>query len=298
VRAELTGPKPWDLQGEASVSFWFFSITIPFHETWGGSAEQIEQQLADLLVLLTAEVNDSRNWKADIPSNRRLHVTLKEIEQPPNRLVIHPFGALTFSERLVPLKITLDKFGNQIPKDVKHFALTEIKSNTNNLPTEDVSEPFARANFIRMSDDEKLSSPSFERMTSGFKIIPSADLQIAPPVAKSVDYELTYLRKRKFSLSLAGLYKLAKGLFKASAKGGAVSKSGLSHQSNRISKNAPEGVVVKPEKYIVTNISNMEALSVVTNSYTEASELQRRLIANNPELKGQLQIVSDYELAS
>jgi len=300
VRAELDGPRPWDLHGEASVSFWFFSITIPFHEKWGEGPDEIGPQQADLLAMLTAEVQDFRNWKADIPSNSRLHVSLKKIEPPAGQLVIHPFGALTFSERLAPLKMTLDKFGNQVPKDANLFALTGIKSNTTDLATDEVSEQFARANFVEMSDDEKLSSPSFERMTSGFKIIASSDLRIAPPVAKSVDYELTYLRKRRFSLSPAGLYKLAKGLFKASAKGSAVSKSPLSHQNNRISTNAPEEVVVKREKYVVANISDMQMFSsgLVANSYTEASELQRRLIAKNPELKGQLQILSDYEVGA
>ncbi len=299
VRGELDGPRPWDLHGEASVSFWFFSITIPFHEKWGEGPDEIEPQKADLIAMLTAEVHDFRNWNAEIPSNSRLHVSLKKIEPPSGQLVIHPFGALTFSERLLPLKVTLDKFGDKVPKDANLFALTDIKSNTTDLPTDEVSEQFARANFIQMSDDEKLSSPSFERMTSGFKIIASSDLLIAPPVAKNVDYELTYLRKRRFSLSPAGLYKFAKGLFKACAKGSAVSKSPLSHQNNRTSTNAPEEVVLKPEKYIVANISDMQMFSsgLAADSYTEASELQRRLIAKNPELQGQLQILSDYELA-
>ena len=42
---------------------------------------------------------------ADIPDNNSLHVSLKKLDPPADKLVIHPFGILTFSERLVPLEL-------------------------------------------------------------------------------------------------------------------------------------------------------------------------------------------------
>jgi hypothetical protein len=298
LAGELAGPTPWDVRGEASISILFFEISVGFHETWGDTPDEIEPEKADVIALLTAEVNDVRNWKADIPDINNLHVSVKQIQQPADKLIVHPFGVLTFSERLVPLQVTINKFGNKVPQDANKFELTDIKSNGRDLSTQGVKEQFARANFIEMKDNEKLSIPSFEQMPSGFKIAASAALQIASPVSKSVDYELTYLRKKRFTLLLAGIYKLAKALFKGAAKGSAVAKSSLSYQNNRISSNAPEAIAVTPEQYVIANISNMELHSpeLVAASYTEAAELYRGLVAQKPELQGQVQILSHYEL--
>jgi hypothetical protein len=297
LHGELSGPTPWDVRGKASISILFFDITVRFHETWGDPAGAIASEVADLLALLTAEVNDIRNWKADVPDTNNLHVTIKSIIQPANKLVVHPFGVLTFSERLLPLQIPIDKFGNQLPKDAKQFELTELRSDTTALASEPVKEQFAPAQFFELTDDMKLARPSFEPLTSGFKIAASGDLKVAPPVSKSVNYELAYLRKKRFSFSFAGIYTLARGLFKTAAKAGAVSRSSLSHLNNRISVNAPQAVHVKPIQYGIASVSDMQLHSpqLVAESYAEAASMYQQLIERQPELKDQLQILSSHE---
>lgn len=218
LNGELSGPAPWDVRGKASISLLFFDITVSFHETWGDPLALIAPVLVDLLALLRAEVEDIRYWKADVPATSNLHVTVKAIEQPGDKLVVHPFGVLTFSQRLVPLGIPIDKLGSQLPQAARQFELTEVHSNTTMLSTDPAREQFAPAQFFALSDDQKLARPSFEPLTGGFKIAASGDLLIAPPVSKSVDYELSYLRKQRFSLSFAGVYQLAKSLFKTATR--------------------------------------------------------------------------------
>ncbi len=297
LHGELSGPTPWDVRGKASISILFFDITVRFHETWGDSAAVIDSEVADLLALLSAEVDDIRNWKADIPDTNNLHVSVKAIDQPVDKLVIHPFGVLTFSERLVPLQVPIDKFGSQLPKDARQFELTDIKSNTTDLSSDTVKEQFAPAQFFELTDDMKLARPSFEPLTSGFKIAASGDLQVSLPVSKSVDYELAYLRKKRFSLSFAGIYKLAKDLFKTATKAGAASKASLSHLNNRVSSNAPQAVHVKPLQYGIANLSDLHLHSpeLVAESYSEAASIYQQLIERQPELKDRLQILSSHE---
>lgn len=297
LHGELSGPTPWDVRGKASISILFFDITVSFHETWGDPAAAIASEVADLLALLSAEVNDIRNWKADVPGTNNLHVSIKAIIQPADKLVVHPFGVLTFSERLLPLQILIDKFGNQLPKDVKQFELTDIKSNTTALSSDPVKEQFAPAQFFELTDDMKLARPSFEPLTSGFKIAASGDLKVARPVNRSVNYELAYLRKKRFSFSFAGIYTLTRGLFKTATKGSAVSKTSLSHLNNRISSNAPQAVHVKPLQYGIANISDLQLHSseLVAESYAEVASMYQQLIERQPQLKDQLQILSSHE---
>ena len=81
VSGQLSGPKPWDARGEASVSFFFFSISVPFHITWGDSNNDPDKQKEDLLALLEGAINDNRNWLAAIPANNKLHVSIRAIPE-------------------------------------------------------------------------------------------------------------------------------------------------------------------------------------------------------------------------
>jgi hypothetical protein len=148
-----------------------------------------------------------------------------------------------------------------------------------------------------MKDDEKLTRPSFEQMKSGFKITGSAQLT-APSniVSKSVDYEFSYLGKKR--KTRPDRYVYPGRFFKANTKSAAVSQSLLSHQSNRVSMNAPEKIIVKEEQYVIANISDMKLHSseLVAASYTEALYKYNQLIVTQPALKDKVQVLSEYEL--
>ena len=292
VSGQLSGPKPWDARGEASVSFFFFSVSVPFHVTWGDSNNIPDKQTEDLLTLLEGAINDNRNWLAAIPPNNKLHVSIRAI--PESAMAVHPFGILTFSERLLPLEIEINKYGNKLPKDVRLF---EIKVDDVNLKTDEAREQFAPANFFDMKDDEKLTRPSFEQMKSGFKITGSAQLT-APPnvVSKSVDYEFSYLGKTR--KPRPDRYVYPGRFFKANTKSAAVSQSALSHHNNRVSMNAPEKITVKEEQYVIANISDMKLYDevLIAASYTEALQHYNDLIIQQPHLADQVQVLSEYEL--
>jgi len=292
VSGQLSGPKPWDARGEASVSFFLFSVSVPFHVTWGDSSNIAEEQKEDILQLLRDAIADNRNWKAELPANTKIHVSIRTI--PESAMAVHPFGVLSFSERIVPLETDIVKFGNKIPKDAKRF---EIKAASNSLITTESRESFAPANFFSLKDAEKLARPSFELMKSGFKIISSSQLK-APPlvVTKNVDYEFAYLgqiRKPK-----RPRYQIPGQFFKAGTKLAAASQSTVSYQNNRQSLNAPEKVMLKKEKYVIANTSNMKLhdSGLVADTFTEAMEKYNHLISGNPALAEQVQVLSAYEL--
>lgn len=295
VAGQLSGTNPWNARGEASISILFFEISVSFNETWGDSAPKIEPAKEDLIARLTTEINDTRNWKAEIPGGNNLHVTIRKIELPPDKIVIHPMGVLTFSERLVPLELEIAKFGNKVPLNAKRF---EIKATDPGVKSDKVTEQFAPANFFDKSDNEKLSSPSFDRLTSGFKVTGAESVVMPTAVNKSVEYELTYLHKKRKERTHAGKYRMGKTSFKASTRAGAVAQSPLSHARNRVSVNAPEGVAVATPQFGIANVEDMRLAGpgMLAGSYTEASEKYSALISRRPELKDQVQILSHHEI--
>src|SRR5204863_5123965 len=77
----LSGPTPWHAWGEASISFFFFSISVPFDVRWGSDAA-IELPPVDAQAPLLAALRDSRNWTAASPAERELAATLRGVTPP------------------------------------------------------------------------------------------------------------------------------------------------------------------------------------------------------------------------
>ena len=291
VSAELSGPGPWDAHGEASVSFFFFSISVPFHVTWGSADNEPPAEKADLLIMLTDQVNDDSNWKAGVPSNSKIHVTIKKLSG--DTLAVHPFGVLAFSQRLLPLGIQIARFGNELPQDVNLF---DIKPADSTLSTDPVNEEFAPANFFDLSDAEKLSRPSFEPMKSGFEITGSNALNIPNDnMIRDVEYELSYLGKEN---KTPPCFQYPASFFKAHTKLSATSQSSISFLNNRISVNAPQEVSIDKEQYTLANVSDMKPFgsSSAAGTYTEVLQQYNNLVNTNPHLKDQVQILSSYEV--
>jgi hypothetical protein len=296
VEGVLAGTEPWDLKGKGSISFFFFSISVPFHARWGGVRELVEVLIEDIKALLTEEIEKDTNWVSAIPVNNNLHVSVRKSATAGPKVLIHPFGVLTFRQTLVPLEIDIDKFGNKLPKDAKNF---KIKINGTGLSTEPVKDQFAPGNFLLMEDAEKLSRPSFEQMTSGFSITGSASLDAPQLINKSVDYEFSYLGRKKKDLPMKNRYDFRKAMFKSSTRMSAVAGSPLSYLNSRVSANAPEKVTVSEQQYAIAGISDLKLYigdEVKAGSYSEVYQQYRNIIRQRPELSEELQVVGTHEV--
>jgi hypothetical protein len=298
LRGQLSGPKPWDVQGEASFSILFFDVSISFHVTWGDDPDSLAKDKEDVKALLVAQINDDRNWRATIPDNNHLHVTVKQIVTTNDAVVVHPFGTLEFSESVVPLNYTINKFGEKVPLSDTKFNITNLHSGTTNLPTTPVQDRFALAQFTEMSDSEKLSRPSFEMLDSGFALSGTANVATPAPVNKDVDYEISYLRQKK--IVFAGRRGMGKVRFDMTRKASAVANSSISYKNTKMSDLAPGEVVTNEEQFAVVSMSTLQpvAAGLVAGSFAEARQKYEALIASQPALKGTVQVVSTFELTS
>jgi uncharacterized protein DUF6603 len=307
ISAKLSGPTPWDAQGDASLTILFFEISVGFHVTWGDPPPAIQPETEDLLKLLLGDLADTRNWRAELPSNNHLHVSLRQIDPPAGEelLVIHPAGVLTFSQRSLPLEdYLIQKFGNKKPRNENKFKLTNANSNGTIIPADyqGVREQFAPGNFTELNDSDKLSRRSFERLPSGFKLTATSDLLTTKPVSRPVVYELSYLRRKESRLVFKGLVNLAVRAYDRLVKGSAVRQSVLSLQQNRISLNAPAQVVLRQESFAIANAADLKSHvqsvdgPVFFATQAEAYQRHQELINENPALAGQIQVVSHFEL--
>ncbi len=292
---QLSGPTPWRALGKASLKILFVKISVKFDVTWGDQAPPQLEKPIDVKQLIIDAIRDDRNWKADLPANTNTNVTLRKIELPAGKIVVHPFTILSLSQKVTPLDMEINKFGNDKPANETKFSL----SVTDNSATQPMDEEFAIGNFIRLKDSEKLSRKSFERMRSGIKFQTSNEILHGTELQKEVDYELSYVHRKKgiaFIIKVTG-FKLLDKVFNIFSKGNAISKNTYS-VSNKLATISPATIKINTGLYSIVNTKDLSTYgnTISFNSEAEAYALQDDLLRKNPALKNQLQVVAQFEL--
>jgi len=293
LRFSLEGPTPWRAKGSGSISILFFSIDVDFDVTWG---EQRDTSLppVDVLPIFLAEVNKQENWKALPPPSTSLLVSLNLLD--PALLVLHPFGALTVTQRAVPLNLTLDKFGNQKPNDLTKIDITRASTGTSNYPLAEKDEQFAPAQFQQMSDAEKLSRPSYQQLKGGVTIGAAGGPQSSKMTRKKIDYQVTIIDKEPVRppLRIAAI----SGLFHTFLAGSAVALSPLSYRTKSQLQPYPDKVAVGPEAYTVASTLDNKAISARATFSSEAMARDFMLsqVAANPSVAGSMHVLPSHEV--
>jgi hypothetical protein len=291
VHCQLSGPTPFNANGEASFKILFLKVSIHFNVTWGDEGPAQIQQTVNVLDLVTKAIQDDRNWTATMPANTHPAVTLRQIEQASDKIVVQPFGILQVSQKIVPLGLEISKFGNKKPDGPTSFDLTHSPDST-----QETREEFALANFKTLSDTDKLNQKSFDSFRSGLIFATGDSSKFGVNVNKEVTYELSYLHK-KVLLKIKGVVNLADSIFQMLARGSAVANSTFS--VNKVNATiAPATIKTGDPEFHVVNVKDLShaGAGMTARTSAEAYQLQDQLLAKNPSLRGQVMVVAGHEL--
>lgn len=189
----LEGPGRWRAKGKASFSILFWDVGVHFDEAWGDEP-QIAPARTNVAQLMQRALDDLGNWRAQLPLGAESLVTLA-ITEGDGRVLAHPLGELQVSQKVAPLGLELQRFGSTRVDGPNRFEVTQLKVGGQLIaqPTA-ATEFFARAQFVDMSDEEKLSAPSFEPFASGITVGSSDYLAAPEVVAADLNYETAYLQ--------------------------------------------------------------------------------------------------------
>ncbi len=295
----LEGPTPWKAQGTARFKIcWFFTLKVRFNKTFGETRNTTLPDVA-VLPLLAAALRANDNWEAELPRAGQRQESVREAPEAGRELVVHPVGRLKISQKVVPLKVRIDRIGSQRPSDGREFEISEVVPAAN---ADVVKEMFAPAQFFDLTDEEKLTSGSFKSFESGIRIGDGERLQTGYAGAREVRYELKYIDSQR-DQRLVGprdLFEVDVVTFNSWRLQGAISSSELSYARKRKSSLAPEAVGVRQESYAIVNTGDLklfDELSLLGNEHAATARL-KTLIETNPSLRGSLQIVPAFELAA
>jgi hypothetical protein len=297
----LEGPTPWKAKGTASFKIcWFFTLKVRFNKSFGEN-KNTNLPAVEVLPALLEAFNNKDNWNGELPGRRNQLVSFKETELLlPEEILAHPVGILVISQKLVPLNITIQKFGYQKPVDAKEFRIENVLLESNSTQPAIAKEDFAPAQFFEYKDEEKLSLPSFKTFDSGIRIADLDKVDTDYAAAKDVKYELKYIdsvRNRRLEKA-DNLHTLDAASFNTWAMHGAVAQSDLSFANNKKPVLAPQEVGLAEESYGIVNTSDLKLYdnnSLLTNEI-EAMLRRDLLIAENPALSEALQVVPAFEI--
>jgi hypothetical protein len=298
ISLTVEGPTPFHASGTASISFFFFSVGIHIDFTWGDTENTTLPPVA-VMPLLTAELGKQSNWRAMLPTGSNLLVSLRRLGPSEAALVLHPVGTLQVSQRLLPLDLTIDKFGNQQPTDADNFALTVTSAVLTKSRT--LQESFAPSQFQSFTDAQKLSQPAYVPLDSGIELAVGGNAYASgTAITRIVRYDITIV-DTKLRRMFTRFYRFALPLFQLLLNGASVAKSPLSAYVGAQTRPFAESVTVAPESFAVALTSDNTAFRSEAASFTSqvaANEYLARAVAGDVTLAGTLHVLPQFELAA
>lgn len=185
----LAGPGRWRIAGRAKVKTPWplpdFSINID--ESFGTDVAT-PPSVVRLADELSRDIADPANWAAQLPAGGDGLVTLAAIA-PGVDVLAHPLGTLTFRQKRLPFELKLDKAsGSLIDGPNEFFGGALVIGQNQQAGGVALQDAFATAQFLEMSEDDKLAKPSFERFTAGYEL-GSGAFTAGPVIDAPLDYE-------------------------------------------------------------------------------------------------------------
>ena len=188
VDGSLEGPRPLRVSGKATFEIFWCDFSVRFDKKLVDGDPPPPPPAVDVLAELNRALSTAQSWSTQAPANQSHGVALRKLA-PGTALVLDPLGRLAIKQDVVPLDTgrDIDIFGGAPVAGVKRFAIAAVLNAFDLTQVTMLQAPFAPAQFFKMSDDDKIASPSFTQMDAGLVVgnddavtIDAAQLVAAP----------------------------------------------------------------------------------------------------------------------
>jgi hypothetical protein len=267
---------------------------VRFSGTFGGeNRPSVTAAPVAVLPRLAQAVADPRNWSGPLPAGVRPLCTFRERPMP-GAIRVHPLATLTLRQRVVPLRLSISRFGHAKPAGPHRFDITGVQVDGRDVTAEPIRDHFAPAQFLEMTDDEKLARPSFEMFQAGVAVGRDA-LAVGPGVDVPLSYKTTVLDPRQDRIEVAP-QPMPAGAAAAAAGFGAAARSRLGRTGRSKYKNAGQPISIAEPAYVVSTIDSDQPRAVAGPNaparlaYAEALEAMQSHASASPDDRGRLQV--------
>lgn len=313
-KGRLSGPTPWMIEGSLTFKVWIFSYTINFCKVFG---DEVDTSLSDiqLFPLLQQPLSAGQSWRQMLLNGKPTLVSLRDLrkdkltaQQTVNGelVTLQPDAGLEISQSVMPLLLRIDRYGGRRTTGPNRFHLQVRDSAGNLMETLEVKEFFAPAQFLKLTDEEKLARRPYESFSSGLHVTGPAGLSSAHFVEQSTDYERKVVDKPAKSAEESATLSEAQPLdtrplpdelFAGWLGNNAVATSALGKQQQDRRRVRRDRVSLVPEQFVVVDaITSDEKSSTIYTNQAEAEVALDEILAVTPELTGRLTVLSKHEI--
>jgi hypothetical protein len=296
VEGHLTGPSPFHAWGKGCLSLAFGDVCVPFDATFG---ERRENDLPpkDPWPLLDAAIKRIDNWHGELSGAVASAIALRAPTVNPDALLIHPMGAATLRQKVLPLDRPLERFGQYEIVGPHRYDIVGVK--VGDAPASGWSatkERFAPGDFEALSATEQLSRDSFEEMDAGVSV--GGDFVDAPLAAMkiaTIDYETSILDSPWGGRALPVSH-LERGFQLVSILRGAKARSSFArtgaHKFAAVDRRA-KAVALVAERYAVATVDALAKSADFSSGVTKGAA---SIALKTAGTRGGLQVVPLHEL--
>jgi len=319
LSSTFSGPRPWTIRGTATVNVLFVNVNCDFGFTWGDQDPAI-QEAVELWPRLKESLERPESWGSRLPAATSMVEILRPMEfqsvtsdnggspaQGP--IIVHPASMFEVRQNVAPLDLTLDKVGNAPIKDYNRFRITEIKTkDDDSLGVRSIDEYFSRGQFVDLTNQQKLSFPSFEKLPGGVTSGASNRVEFAGGRSGNVVGYESILIKSDRTTQKAGNPAAAR--LDWSTRGRSLASGNASRRGALRSTGAAKFAVrsggmvaAQAEKYVVVDAETLIPIELDPNvdvpvsglTQTQAEQALSQQIALHPEQAGKCAVVAEFE---
>jgi hypothetical protein len=285
VEFTLSGPNPWRAKGKATIKVLLFKGSISFNMTLGQKKPE-ELPSAEIWPILKSALESDDNWSSELPEQGHAYVIFKEDSSDK----VHPLGTIQIRQQVVPFHLEIEKFGNAQPVGANLFSIEGVHANDSESSFSETKEAFAPAQYLSLSDSEKLSRPSFEPFTAGAEI-QSGAASTSEGILKTLEYEQIIVDGPEESLHAELKFKLHDKYQKVMNRNKSVFGKGYSKTGFARYKAPSIGIKMHEKAYAITDIETMTPIDFNGGSYAESVQHLHRMDAQQTH-----QVVDQNEL--
>ena len=147
---------------------------MDFNLEWGDKKQtELPNKQIEVLPIFKEQLRNLNNWTVETAqTDDDVVVNLKHEK---NELLVQPFGTLYFNQSAIPLQLEqpMDLCNNAVPTDYNNLIITGFSLSGTGFKKDDddnLTNDFAPALYYNLSNQEKLSRPSYEKYVSGFSL--------------------------------------------------------------------------------------------------------------------------------
>jgi hypothetical protein len=300
LEGSLTGPAPWRIKGQAVITI---VVPIPFHfDVQFGSPQRAKPlPRQDPWGVLQKAIAEKRHWQTRPPPSGRQPISLAQSNGGEASSLLDPLGEAVLRQKAVPLNRPITLFSHAKPRGPGRYQVSSVSIGGTKVPGwEPVRDYFAPAQFEDLSDAQKLSRPSFEKMDAGVAV-GSGAIAAGPHETVDLEYE-TVVVTAPWQTTKSSRYKPPSRVQEGMVKVGASARSQLKATGHEkyVDRSDPGPAVSLADELFVIVTTADQRLANVQGNEPAAKGAAFQTLANletaDPSARGCYQVVPVHEV--